>query len=197
MKNLNEYLTASAKQYEYRVKIAGELPKENYEKFKSALDMFDVETCTAPKKTPIQENPVDFPNHKNEEVNIFDVTLNYPANGEQLTQLARLAGILPANIIVIGKEFDDSMQEEREGAEEGVRLETPDYPAQTKEQKEASDAYADSYETAAREFAGEVNTDFEIAGGKTPPAKYTTDEAEGKDSPMSKVKRQKLKDIMK
>lgn len=197
MKKLNEYLTASEKTYDYRIKIAGELPKENYEKFKAALDMFDVETCTAPKKTPIQSNPVDFPNHKNEEVNIFDVILNYPANGEQLTQLARQAGILPANIIVVGKDFDDSMQEEREGAEEGVRLETPDYPAQTTEQKEASDAYADSYETAAREFASEVNTEFEVAGGKTPPAKFTTDEAEGKDSPMSKVKRQSIKDIMK
>ena len=197
MKNLNEYLTASTKQYKYRVKVAGELPKEVYEKFKASLDMFDVESCTPPKTTPIQSDPLGFPGLQNEEVNIFDVTVNYPANSEQLIQLARTAGIEPAKIIVIGADFDDSMNAEVEGMEDGTRLETPDYPAQTKEQTAASDAYADSYETAAREFAGEINTDFEVAGGKTPPAKYTTDDKQGKDSPMSKVKRPKIKDIMK
>ena len=109
MKKLNEYLTSSAKQYVYRVKVAGELPKEIYEKFKASLDMFDVDSCTAPKKTPIQSHPVDFPNHKNEEVSIFDVTVNYPANSEQIVQLARTAGIEPANILVVGKDWDDSM----------------------------------------------------------------------------------------
>ena len=197
MKKLNEYLTAAAKQYVYRIKVVGELPKETYEKLKAALDMFALEDCTAPKSTPIQSHPVDFPNHENEEVNIFDVTLNYPANSDQIVQLARVSGIEPNNIIVIGKEFDDSINKERDDAEDGTRLETPEYPAQTKEQKAASDAYSDSYETAAREFAGEVNTNFEVAGGKTPPAKYTTDDKQGKDSPMSKVKRPKIKDIMK
>jgi len=195
MNKLNEYLTASTKQYEYRIKVAGELPKENYEKLKAALGMYDVESCSAPKKTPIQSDPLGFPELKNEEVNIFDVVLNYPANSEQIVELARMAGIGTEKIIVVGKDWDESMKKEAEGVEDGTRLDTPLYPEQTKEQKEASDAYADSYKTAAREFAGEVNTNFEVAGGKTPPAKYTTDDAEGKDSPMSKVKRQKLKDI--
>jgi len=195
MKQLNEYLTASEKRYVYRVKVVGELPKENYEKLKAALGMFDVETCTAPKKTPIQSEPVDFPNHKNEEVNIFDITLKYPANHEQVVELARLAGIQPANILVVGKDWDESMNKEREGIEDGTRLETPEYPGQTTEQKEASDAYADSYQGAANEFAGEVNNNFEVAGGKTPPAKFNTDDKQGADSPMTKVKRQKLKDL--
>ena len=197
MKNLNEYLTASAKTYDYRIKVVGELPKEIYEKLKAALDMFALENCTAPKSTPIQSHPVDFPNHENEEVNIFDVTLNYPANSDQIVQLARVAGIEPNNIVVIGKDFDDSIQKERDDAEEGTRLETAEYPAQTKEQKAASEAYADSYETAAREFAGEINTNFEVAGGKTPGAKFNTDNDQDNDSPLSKVKREKMKDITK
>jgi len=197
MKKLNEYLTASAKQYVYRVKVAGELPKENYEKLKAALDMFDVDTCTKPKKTPIQSDPLGFPGLTNEEINIFDVTLNYPGSTQQIIELARVAGINPAKIVVVCKDFNDSMNKEVEGVEDGTRLETPDYPEQTKEQKEASDAYADSFDSAAREFAGEVNTDFDIAGETTPPAKYSTDTDAGKDSPMTKVKRLKIKDILK
>ena len=195
MKKLNEYLTASAKTYSYRVKIAGDLPTEKYNALKAALDMFDVDTCTAPKKTPIQSDPLGFPGLKNEEINIFDIILNYPANPEQIVQLARVAGINPAKIIIIGKEFNDSMNKEVQGVEDGTRLETPNYPEPSKEQKEASADYADSYKTAAKEFAGDVNTKFEVAGGKTPAAKYNTDTDDGKDSPLSKVKREKLKDI--
>jgi len=197
MKTLNEYLTASKKQYIYRVKVAGEFPKETYEKFKLALDMYQVDNCTAPKTTPVQEQPFDFPGLTNQEVNIFDVTLNYPANSEQIAELAKLSGIALPNLVVILRDFDESRKAEAEGFEDGTRLETPEYPEQTKEQKAASDAYADSYKTAAREFAGDVNTKFEIAGEKTPAAKFTTDEAEGKDSPLSKVARQELKDILK
>jgi len=197
MKNLNEYLTASTKQYEYRIKIAGDFPKECYEKLKAALDMFDVASCTKPKKTPIQSEPLHFPGLQNEEVSIFDVTLNYPANPDQISELARKCGVDLANLVVLNKDFDDSMNKEAEGVEDTTRLETPDYPAQTTEQKEASDSYADSYETAAREFAGEVKTDFEVAGEKTEPAKYSTDKDDGKDSPLSKVKRLTIKDILK
>jgi len=196
MKTLNEYFTSSAKQYVYRIKVAGELPKENYDKLAAALDMFDVDNCTKPKKTPIQADPHGFPGLKNEEINIFDVTLNYPGSAEQITELAKQCGIDPAKIVVLCKDFNDSMTKELEGVEDGTRLETPEYPDQTSEQKDASDAYADSYETAAREFAGEADTDFEIAGETTPAAQYSTDTDEDKDSPLSKVKRLKIKDII-
>ena len=57
MKNLTEYVSAEAKRYEYRVKIAGDLPEGFYEKFKTSLGMFDVDDCSAPKQTPIQLAP--------------------------------------------------------------------------------------------------------------------------------------------
>ena len=197
MKNLTEYMTASEKQYVYRVKVAGDFPKEKYNKFKAALEMFDVDTCTAPKKTPIQSDPHGFPGLKNEEVSIFDITVNYPANEEQLRVLADRCGIEGNKIVIMSKDWNDSMNKELEGVEDGTRLDTPDYPEQTAEQKKASDDYADSYKTAAKEFAGEANTDFEIAGDATPAAKYTTDDDQGKDSPLSKVERKSIKDIMK
>jgi len=199
MRHLNEYLTESAKTYEYRVKIAGEMPEGFYDRFKDALGMFDITDCTKPKLTPIQSDPVGFPGLENQEVNIFDITMNYPASTEQVREQARQLGLDLNTIVVVDKSFNDSMNAEAEVQaveDDVVRLETPEYPANTTEQTEAKDAYADSYETAAREFASEAETDFEIAGEKTAPAKYTTDEKEGKDSPMTKVKRLSIKDIL-
>jgi hypothetical protein len=197
MRSLNEFLIESARTYDYRIKIAGELPKENYEAFKAALNKFSVESCSKPKKTPIQSDPHGFPGLKNQEINIFDVSLNYPANQEQLQELAKQCGIALPNLVVTNKEYNDSMNKEYEGLETGSRLETANYPDQTKEQKAASDAYADSYKKAAAQFAGEANTKFEIAGDAEKPAEFNTDSGEGTKSPMSNIKRKSIGDILK
>ena len=197
MKNLIEYVSAAARQYEYRVKIAGDLPEGFYEKFKMALGMFDVDNCTKPKSTPIQSDPHGFPGLKNESITVFDITLNYPANSEQIIELAKRSGINPAKIVVIGKEFNDSINAEIAAQQEaGTRLETDDYPEQTKEQKEASDAYAEGYKAAAAEFANAGGAEFEIAGDKNAIADKDMG-PEGVESPLTTVKRKSLKDLLK
>ena len=198
-KNLTDYITETHKQYIYRVKIAGEFPTETYDKFKESLGMFDVAECSAPRKTPIQSDPYGFPGLKNEEVTTFDVTLNYPANSEQLVELARRSGVQPAKVVIISKSFNDSMNKELEGMEkvEKSRLETPNYPAQTPEQKKASDDYADSYKKAAAEFAnGSKQAKFEIAGDEKA-AKDKDMGPEGTKSPISNIKRKSIKDMLK
>lgn len=80
MKSFTEYLTESKKTYEFKIKIAGDLEKDCLNKIKSALARYTVEKCTAGKRTPIQENPIDFPEHKNVNVSFFDVTVAYPVN---------------------------------------------------------------------------------------------------------------------
>jgi hypothetical protein len=197
MKTLNEYLTESVRQYVYRVKIAGELDTSVYDKIKAALDKFDVADCSKPTKTPIQSDPYGFPGLHNAEINIFDVTLNYPANSQQIVELAKQSGVDPSKIVVVSKEFNDGMNQEAEGLEDGTRLDTPLYPEPTKEQKAASDAYADSYKKAASEFASAGNTEFEIAGGKPKPVNYNTDTADGSKSPLTTVKRKSIGDLYK
>lgn len=195
MKRLLDYLTESDKQYVYRVKIAGEMPDQFYDKFKVALGAFDVQDCTKPSKTPIQPSPVGFPDLSNEEVTIFDITLNYPANSQQITDMARLHGVSPAKIIVIDKAFDDSMNADIANAEDvDSVLDTPEYPEQSKEQKAASDDYASSYQEAAAQFAGSSNTRFKIAGNETTKVANSTDADHGM-SPLSSVKRQPIKDM--
>ncbi len=198
MKSLNEYLLESGQTYTYRIKIAGELDTTVYDKFKVALDRFDVESCSKPKTTPIQKDPVGFPGLENQEINIFDIVLNYPASIDQVRELARLIGIDLSLLVVIEKGFNDSMNKEMENVEDGTRLENPDYPADTQDHKDANSAYADSYQEAAKEFANDGGADFDIAGKKTAPAKYNTDDKSGGEkSPMTKVKRLSIKDILK
>ncbi len=200
MKSLNQFITEAHRTFEYRVKIAGELETETYDKFKTMLGKFDLESCSNPKKTPIQSDPVGFPGLENEEINIFDIVLRYPAAIDEVRDIARLCKIDLNKLVVIDKAFNDSMNAETElhsREHDTVRLDTPEYPKNTKEENDAKDEYADSYQKAAKSFAGEANTDYEIAGEKTPPAKFNTDDKEGKDSPMSKVKRELFKDILK
>jgi hypothetical protein len=78
MKSFKEYLTESKKIYEFKVKIAGDIPAGYDKIIKSALSQFNVESVSKAKRTPIQESPIDFPNHKHSEVSVFDITLTYP-----------------------------------------------------------------------------------------------------------------------
>ena len=80
MSTFKEYLIESAKSYDYKIKIAGDIDKDFATKMETALGKFEVAKMSAGKKTPIQSLPLDFPQLKNESVTIFDVTTNYPAS---------------------------------------------------------------------------------------------------------------------
>jgi len=195
MRPLTQYITESARTFDYRVKVAGELTTETYDKFKMLLASFDIASCSKPKKTPIQKNPTGFDNIENEEINIFDVSLNYPANSDQIIEQAKQCGINPNKIVVTTQSFDDSLDTAPE-VEDGI-LETEKYPEPNKEQTQASADYASSYQTAAAEFANEDGASFEIAGEAAPKAKFDTDGKMNTDSPMTKIKRKSVAELLK
>lgn len=87
MKSFTQYLVESKKVYEFKVKIAGDCPKDCSAIIKSALAEFHVDSCSTGKSTPIQESPADFPNHKNVGVTVFDVSTSYPATSLQVATL--------------------------------------------------------------------------------------------------------------
>lgn len=86
MKSFTEYLTESKKSYEFKIKIAGDAPKDTVAKIKEALSLYKVESCSKGKGVPITEKQVDFPQLENVGVTIFDVTLSYPANTVQVRE---------------------------------------------------------------------------------------------------------------
>lgn len=83
MKTFTEYLTESKKVYEFKIKIAHDVEGASA-KIKQALAKYKVESCSAGKRAPIQETVSDFPEHKNVNVTVFDVTTAYPANSAQI-----------------------------------------------------------------------------------------------------------------
>lgn len=95
MKSFKDILTESKKTYAFKIGIAGEMPEGFNERLKSILEKFSVANLSSPKKTPIQERPLDFPNLENTEVHYFDLEVNYPTTpqmlGEYISQSCKVS----------------------------------------------------------------------------------------------------------
>ena len=101
MSTLKHYLNESAKEYDFRIKIAGDIADDFATRMETALQKYDIKKLSAGKKTPIQEHPLDFPQLKNIQVNIFDLTTNYPVSAHALKEyVADYMRLSPAMVVV-------------------------------------------------------------------------------------------------
>ena len=123
MKNFKEYLQESAlqKKYEFRVKVAGEVSKDQEDKLKSMLERFQVNAFKKVGVTPIQALPLDFPQVKNCEVNIYEVSLDYPTTQQELTEYLSTGLEVSKQRLVVRRPGEPSeeyqqVEEKREGA---------------------------------------------------------------------------------
>lgn len=116
MSTFTTYLTESAKSYDFKIKIAGQIADDFASKMETALQKFEVAKMSAGKKTPIMTMPLDFPQLSNEEVTIFDVTTNYPASTREMQEYVGTYMNLPLTHIVVRKpgepteQYQDQMQ---------------------------------------------------------------------------------------
>lgn len=187
MKSYKAYLTESHKTYDFRIRIAGELPPDLQAKVKQVLEAYQVEKMPSPKRLPIQETP-EFPNMGPVEINVIEVSLCYPCNDEQVrTLIAERTGI---NLACIKVNAANSPYEmtlaggERSGpnkAGESV-LAQPDMVAEKKQTDLVGDERIPNLikeleETRKYEYP-------EVAGEKTPAAKTTNELPVGNTSPI-------------
>jgi hypothetical protein len=128
-----KYLSESAKQYDYRIKIAGELDKDFNTKLEQGLQKFEVAKLSAGKTTPIQETPLDFPMFKNTNVTIYELTTNYPSSVFEMAEyIANYMG-LARNQVVVRKpgepteEYQDNMAKEKDESEFKLILQDVEY----------------------------------------------------------------------
>lgn len=180
MKTFKDFLAESKSQYSYRIKVAGDCPSDLFDSFKQRLEKYEPESISNPKKTPIQKSPAGFPELENEEVHIIDAVFNYPASGQEITELYKQAGGDPNRIRVLDSDYDDSVNQEAEAAEESPLLEK-DYPDAPTEAIEAGNAHANA-EVVMNSSEG---AKFEVAGGTTPAAATTNDLPQGTNSPIA------------
>ena len=103
MSTFQQYLTESAKSYDYKIKVAGDIDKDFATRMETCLQKFEVAKMSAGKKTPIQSLPLDFPALSNESVTIFDVTTNYPASAMAMKEYVGTYMNVPQTHIVVRK----------------------------------------------------------------------------------------------
>lgn len=101
MKSFSEYLTESKKTYKFIVRIAGELPESATEKLNSYLGKFQVVNVSGPKRAPITETPMDFPQLQNVEVHTWEVEVKYPTTRQVMQEyLSTACDVQPTHINV-------------------------------------------------------------------------------------------------
>ena len=84
MKSFKDYLTESKRTYDFKIKIAGAVTAECESNLKGLLDKYQVVGFKKSATTPVQALPLDFPRLTNKEVNIWEVSLDYPVASYEL-----------------------------------------------------------------------------------------------------------------
>jgi hypothetical protein len=190
MKPFAKYLAESERTYNYRIKIAGDVPSEFFKELEDKLAQFDVVKMSKPKTSPVRKEIPDFPAFPNQSMTIVDAEFKYPAVEPQIKQLAQLLGLDPNRVIMSTTPYEDSLDIEAAKIKEQNKdlLDTPEYPAPDAEQRALKKDYATGpYDHAVLKNA--YRSSFTIAGNKTPPAKTTNELPMGNTSPMSKIVR--------
>jgi hypothetical protein len=189
MKHFKEYLAENERVYNYRIKIAGDTPRDVVKALEEKLQQFDVVSITAPKTTPVMAKLADFPNIDNESCTHMDVEFRYPAIEPQIQQIAQLLGIDPNRVRMLTVPYEDSNDKLTADVEKQNKdLLTSPYPAPDVEQKALYKDYSAPYDQHAV-LKNTYRSEFTVAGGKTPPAVTTNSLPMGDKSPMTKIKR--------
>ena len=180
MKNFKEYLQESALQriHTFRVKVAGEVSKEQESKLASMLERYQVSKFKKVGVTPIQALPLDFPQVKNCEVNIYEVSLDYPTTQQELTEYLSTGLEVSKQRLVVRRPGEPSEEyQTQEPKREGALLNDAEY----KESPNANfeDFYGTKYNSG---FVKELNDLLKLerkARGEEIPtegaAKFNTD----------------------
>ena len=185
MKSFRTYLTESHKTFDFRIRLACELPDDLVGKIKTVLEAYKLESITKPKRLPIQENP-EFPNMGPVEIHIMDATFHYPCNDEQVrTLIAERVGINQACIKVTQK--NRPSESDKEGKEQSnlngdVVLTKEEMTTEAAPKDLVGDARVPNL---IKELEDTRKYQYEdAAGGNSPVAKTTNDLPVGKTSPL-------------
>lgn len=146
MRSFKEYLTESKKQYNFKIKVAHECDANSEAKLKGLLERFSVSGFKKSGKTPIQELPLDFPTLRNTEVNIYEVTLDYPTTPQELTEyISSNMGISAQRLVVRNPNEPGEQYQAPAEKREGALLDDGEYKESTNANHD--DYYGEGYNT--------------------------------------------------
>lgn len=190
MKSFKEYLTESKKTWDFKVKIAGEVSTANETLLQSLLTKYQVSSFKKAGKTPIQSVPLDFPKITHAEVNIYEVTLEYPTTQWELHEyLSNNLRINKDNIVVRNPNEPSEQYQTPVAERTGALLSDPDYkeaPNVDSKQYYGTEynmsfvkALNDTVKAQRKEQGQEIPTESTV--------KYNTDSKENTTSPVQKA----------
>jgi hypothetical protein len=101
-KSFVSYVAETKTEYNYVLKFAvHDMTDKMIDCLESCLKKYKLNSASSFRKTPIQESPLDFPNVKNTEVHICNITMDYPASLDFLrTYICNSMDISPALLAV-------------------------------------------------------------------------------------------------
>ena len=154
------------------------------------LDRYKVDSFKKIGTTPIQELPLDFPQVKNCEVSIYEVTLDYPTTQQELTEYISVGlSVNRSHLAVRSPNEPTEEYQHQEPKREGALLDDPDYKESPNAQFE--DYYGDKYNTG---FIKELNDILKLqrkARGEEIPtegeAKFNTDSPQNNKAPSAQA----------
>ena len=170
MKTFRHYLTESERTYKFRLKMANMAEDEVMDKLETALEKYELKSLSKPKKTPIQEHPMDFQTLSNAEVYIMDAELQYPTTADQLYHyITEVVGVPASHLVVINRDHPEEIAREASLQEQGDEYETKltDGEYRDADPVKAEEHFGDKYnenmlkelETRKYEFASQDKKD--------------------------------------
>jgi hypothetical protein len=196
MKKFTEYLAESKKNWDFRIKVAGDFTTEQAKTMEALLGKYQVSSFKKVGTTPIQELPLDFPKIKNSEVNIYEAVVDYPTTQFELHNYLCDSLNISKDALVVRKPGEDlELYQEPKEAREGALLNDPDYKESPNHKFE--DYYGDKYNTS---FLKELNDVLKLQRkerGEEIPTEtkvhYNTDDTQNNKSPIVQAKNPRKK----
>lgn len=180
MQNFQKYFYEASKLFEFRVKVANvELTKEVMENIRNAIDAYQIETVTEPKRLPIQEHK-EFGKLGPCECQVFDVAVRYPTIVEQIRQLIITRAQINADCVCV---YTKGQYEQLEEVQDRIDGQKPVLENPTLE----SDSTGQDLVGEKRNISllKELETrKYEVAGKEKTDSKSTNDLPQGTTSPV-------------
>lgn len=107
-----EYLAESKQTYSYVLKLAvDDVSDEMLDKIERALEPYQLVSASEFRRSPIQENPLDFTNVKHSAVHTCDMEISYPSTANFLQRYISGELGIPENYVVVYSEKDPRIGE--------------------------------------------------------------------------------------
>jgi hypothetical protein len=178
MRAFTEYLTESAKKYMFRVRVATEMSSEQMDHMKTALEKYDCDDISEPKRLPITQKTLGFDHLNHPEIYVIDVVTNYPCSPIELQALFHSAAGIPSGLVMVTTPNQEILAAPiASEAGEGKSVLEKDLPKNTYPQ-----VLADLEQAIATKEPGKYQ--YTYAAKKTSAGETSNDLPQGKNSPI-------------